>query len=862
MSLKHINARQSEIRALSIKALTEIFHQFDTSSHGLSPKQASAKLKEFGPNLVVGEIQEWLVIRFLKLFLSPLSVLLMVLSLVSYLTGEGKGALIIALMVFLSTTLSFFQEYRANKVAEKLKNLVTTKITVIRGGVKLIVDLSAIVPGDLIVLSAGDLIPADVRLIATKDLYVNQSSLTGESLPVEKSDLITTDQKDSAFDWPNICYMGSHITSGTAHAIVLKTGTRTFFAEIVRDTTQQTKQTSFDKGIQKYIWLMIRFMLVMVPLVFLINGLIKHDWLEAALFAVAVSIGLAPEMLPMLVTINLAKGALVMSKKRVIVKRLNAIQNLGAMDVLCTDKTGTLTQDEVILERHIDVSGKPNTQVLEFAYLNSHYQSGLKNLLDIAVLKHAEVHEKLHSADSYKKIDEIPFDFQRRRMSVVVQKNEENHILISKGAVEEIFSCCRYAQLGNELVPFDEEQRQRLKRVTADLNQDGFRVIAIAIKNEAIRHIPYSVSDETEMILVGYIAFLDPPKESAKPAIQALKDAGVQIKILTGDNELITQKICHDVGISVEHVVLGTHIDAMTDQYLADVAESTIVFAKMAPYQKARVIKALQMNGHVVGYLGDGINDGPGLKAADISLSVDTAVDIAKESADIILLEKNLLILHEGVVEGRRVFSNLIKYLKMASSSNLGNSISMVGASAFLPFLPMAPVQVILNDFLYDLSQTAVPTDNVDEEYLMRPQQWDMKSVAHYMFFIGPISSIFDCLTFAFLWFFLKANTIELSGLFQTGWFVQSLISQTLVIHIIRTGKIPFIESSPSPILLLTTLSICGIAIFLPYSFLADDLHLQRLPEEYWYGLAVLLTCYLLLTQLVKSFLVKRIGVV
>jgi Mg2+-importing ATPase len=853
------SAQLNELKTLSTRNLVDLYQYLDSTPQGLASKQAIDKLKEFGPNLVVGGAQDWPPIRFLKLFLSPLSVLLIALSLLSYLTGEGKGALIIALMVFLSTSLSFIQEYRANKVAEKLKKLVATKIAVIRNGIEFLADLSEIVPGDLIVLSAGDLIPADIRLIDSKDLFVNQSSLTGESLPTEKTHAVINSDGKSPFDYTNICYMGSHIVSGSARAVVLKTGSRTFFAELVRDITQQTKQTSFDIGIKKYIWLMIRFMLVMVPLVFLINGFVKGDWLEAALFAVAVSIGLAPEMLPMLVTINLAKGALAMSKKRVIVKRLNAIQNLGAMDILCTDKTGTLTQDEIILERHIDVSGQENPQVLEFAYLNSHYQSGLKNLLDVAVLRHVEVHEKLHDVDKYKKIDEIPFDFQRRRMSVIVQKNEETNILICKGAVEEIFSCCKYAQVGDNYVLLDDSHRQVLERVTADLNRDGFRVIAIAIKKEPIIHAPYGVLDESELTLVGYIAFLDPPKESAGPAIRGLKEAGVQVKILTGDNELITRKICHEVGISVNQVVLGSSINDMTDEQLADVAESTVVFAKMTPHQKARVIRVLQMRGHIVGYMGDGINDGPGLKAADVSLSVDTAVDVAKESADIILLEKSLLILHKGVIEGRRVFSNLIKYLKMASSSNLGNSISMVGASAFLPFLPMAPVQIILNDLLYDFSQTAVPTDNVDQEYLLKPQFWDMKGVAHYMFFIGPISSLFDYLTFAFLWFYLKANSQELSGLFQTGWFVESLISQTLVVHIIRTKKIPFVESSPSTALLLTTLVICVVTIFLPYSFLADGLHMQKLPEEYWYGIVILLACYLLLTQLVKSFLVKHL---
>jgi Mg2+-importing ATPase len=656
--------------------------------------------------------------------------------------------------------------------------------------------------------------------------------------------------------------MGSHVVSGMGDALVLKTGNASFFGELARETTAQTKKSSFDQGINRFTWLMVRLMAVMIPSVFLINGFIKGDWLEAALFAIAVGVGLAPEMLPMLVTINLAKGAIALSQKLVIVKRLNAVQNLGAMNILCTDKTGTLTQDEIILERHVDVNGKEDVRVLEYAYLNSHYQAGLKNLLDVAVLKHEEVHHKLHGENTYEKIDEIPFDFQRRRMSVVIRKNDQEDILICKGAVEEIISCCKYAQVEDKLVEIAKDDQLHLEKVVQALNNDGFRVIAVAIKQEARVDKAYGIPDESDLILLGYVAFLDPPKESAKPAIEALGECGVEVKILTGDNELITRKVCKEVGLAVDRVVHGSQIDDLNDSQLAKEVAITQIFVKMTPQQKARVIRILQSQGHVVGYLGDGINDGPGLKVADVSISVDSAVDIAKESADIILLEKSLMVLYQGVLEGRRVFGNIMKYLKMSASSNFGNMFSMLGASALLPFLPMAPIQILLNNLLYDFSQTAVPTDKVDPEYLQRPRAWDVGGLARYIFCIGPISSIFDYLTFAFLWFVLKANTPELSPLFQTGWFVESLLSQTLVVYVIRTGKIPFKESSPSLPLVVTTLVICTLGIVLPYTFLGAGFQMVELPDAYWYGLTLLLPCYLLLTQLVKVWFIRKWGVI
>ncbi len=852
----------SAIKELALSDLTSLYANLNSSSSGLSLEQWRKNYAAYGPNRFNFGKEISPVFQFIKLFFSPLAILLLVLSLTSYLTGEQRGAILIALMVFLSASLTFFQEYKSNKAAKILQSLVSTKVLVLRSGIESEVDLAQVVPGDVVRLSVGDLIPADVRIISSKDLFINQASLTGESLPTEKSHLSTALAAASSFDWMNLAYMGSHVVSGMGEALVLKTGNASFFGQVARETTTQTKKSSFDQGIDRFTWLMIRLMAAMIPAVFLINGLVKGDWLEAALFAIAVGVGLAPEMLPMLVTINLAKGAIALSKRRVIVKRLNAVQNLGAMNILCTDKTGTLTQDQIILEKHIDVNGKEDARVLEYAYLNSHYQAGLKNLLDVAILKHVDVHEKLHDANTYQKIDEIPFDFERRRMSVVVRRNNQEDILICKGAVEEIILQCKYAQVGNDLIELGKDHQATLQNVVDALNNDGFRVIAVAIREGSMSDRPYGISDESDLILLGYVAFLDPPKESAKPAIEALRACGVEVKILTGDNERITRKVCGDVGLPINQVMLGSQIDAFDDTQLVSRLAVTGIFAKMTPQQKARVIRVLQSQGHVVGYLGDGINDGPGLKSADVSISVDSAVDIAKESADIILLEKSLMVLYQGVIEGRRVFGNIMKYIKMSASSNFGNMFSMLGASALLPFLPMAPVQILLNNLLYDFSQTAVPTDLVDAEYLESPRAWDVRGLARYIFCIGPISSIFDYLTFAFMWFVLKANTPELSPVFQTGWFIESLLSQTLIVYVIRTGKIPFKESVPSWPLVMTTLVICAVGVVLPFTLVGDGFQMTPPPQLYWLGLALLLPCYLLTTQLMKMWFIKKWGLV
>jgi P-type Mg2+ transporter len=859
-----------------------VLARLESSLDGLLGRESEERLERYGENSVAHEEKKGPLRRLFELFATPLSLLLIGLAIVNELTGEIRGAIVIGLMVVLSVVLTFIQEHRSSRAAEKLRAMVHTTTSVRRKDkragvpeeinrvflvdirprppVSVEIPLAHVVPGDIVQLSAGDMIPADLRLLSAKDLFVNQAALTGEALPVEKFPAPAPAGVKSAIDLPNICFMGSNVVSGTAVAVVVATGGNTYFGGVASSMAAPRQLTSFDRGINRFVWLMIRFMLVMVPLVFLINGFTKHNWLEALMFALAVAVGLTPELMPMIVTINLGKGALAMSRKRVIVKRLNSIQNFGAMDILCTDKTGTLTQDKVILERHVDTAGVESSHVLELAYLNSYYQSGLKNLLDVAVLEHGEVAADLRIQEHFAKVDEIPFDFQRRRMSVVVSEDQATHVLICKGAVEEVFSVCTHVERNGELVAVEPGFATELEGVIRDLNEDGFRVIAVAFKEMTARSAPYGVADEAGLILTGYIAFLDPPKESAAEAIGMLHKHGVAVKVLTGDTEIVTRKVCRDVGLEVSHVVLGSEIEAMDDATLAEAAERATVFAKLSPQQKARVIGALHSRGHVVGFLGDGINDGPALKAADVGISVDTAVDIAKESADIILLEKNLLVLEEGVIEGRKVFGNIVKYIKMGASSNFGNMFSMLGASAFLPFLPMAPVQILLNNLLYDFSQTAVATDNIDPEYVEKPRKWDIGNIGRFMLYIGPISSIFDYATFFALYFLFNARTEADAGLFQTGWFVESLLSQTLIVHVIRTGKIPFIQSQASLPLFVTTISICLIGIWLPTSSFAVALGFTPLPTGYWFALTVILVAYLTLTQLVKSWLIRKFG--
>jgi Mg2+-importing ATPase len=738
--------------------------------------------------------------------------------------------------------------------------MVSNTATLVRDGTETEVPLKQLVPGDIIRLAAGDMVPADVRVLAAKDLFLNQAALTGEALPVEKKAASVSADIQNPLELTNLCFLGSNVESGSATAVVIHTGERTYFGSLASSIVGQRSLTSFDKGINKFTWLMIGFIAVMVPAVFLINGLSKHDWLEAFLFAMAVAVGLTPEMLPMIVTVNLSKGALAMAQKKVIVKRLNAIQNFGAMDVLCTDKTGTLTQGKIVLEKHLDAHGDPSEKVLHYGYLNSYHHTGLKNLLDEAVLDHEELEERLKAKEKYRKIDEIPFDFVRRRMSVIVEDETGLNTLICKGAVEEMLSQCSRVEVQGEVIEVLPEHDAKRRQIADSLNAQGFRVIALAYKQMpgAPDEPVYTVKDESDLILLGFLAFLDPPKDTAAEALQRLHNLHVNVKVLTGDNEIITTYICKEVGMPVENLLLGSQIEAMNEAELGEAASTTSVFARLAPAHKERIIRALQSKGHVVGFLGDGINDAPALKAADVGISVDSAVDIAKESSDIILLENSLLVLEQGVLEGRRVFGNIIKYIKMAASSNFGNMFSVVGASAFLPFLPMLPIQVLTNNLLYDFSQTTIPTDEVDAEWLTTPRQWTIDKLLRFILFIGPISSIFDYLTFFLM--LSVFNSWQNPALFHTGWFVESLFTQTLIIHVIRTNKLPFIESRASWPLIISSLIIVAVGVWLTVSPLADMLGFVPLPPLYWLYLAIMLLCYAVLTQVVKRWFVRRFG--
>ncbi|WOJ91813.1 HAD-IC family P-type ATPase (plasmid) [Methylocapsa polymorpha] len=887
-------ALSNEILAVSRATEAEIWLLLRASPEGLEPAEADDRLSRLGPNLIAQEGRPSILRELWGRAKNPLNALLLSLAGISYFLGDIRAAVVISVIVLLAVVTAFIQEHRSNDAAAKLRAMVKTVASVKRrnGGQGAGEDRSngfsdlpmeQLVPGDIVRLSAGDMIPADLRLLTAKDLFINQSALTGEAMPSEKSPEASDGSIADPFDAPNLCFMGGSVASGFGAGVIVHTGPKTCFGQLADRIAGRRELTSFDKGVNRFTWLMIRFMLVMVPAVFLINGFTKGDWLEALLFGVAVAVGLTPELLPMIVTVNLAKGAIAMSKKRVIVKRLNAIQNFGAMDVLCTDKTGTLTQDRIALKQHLDIRGEDSERVLEYAYLNSYYQSGLKNLLDVAVLQHVELGENLHLRHRYGIVDEIPFDFVRRRLSVVLAREgggaiferrwmarllrrlsgvrspeKGAHVLICKGAVEEVFSACKHYELDNKLGALDANHLAQAQTKTRALNEDGFRVVAVAYKEIINPKQSYSVNDETGLTLLGYIAFLDPPKESTGAAIAALNQSGVAVKILTGDNEIITRKICREVGLEVDRIALGPEIEKMSDAALADLAASVAVFAKVSPAQKARVIGALQSKGHVVGFLGDGINDSPALKVADVGVSVDAAVEIAKESADIILLEKSLLVLQEGVIEGRKVFGNIIKYIKMGASSNFGTMFSVLGASIFLPFLPMLPIQVLTNNMLYDFSQTAIPTDNVDADYLEIPRKWDIGNIFKFMVFIGPISSIFDYATFFTMLYVFNCWTNP--TLFQTGWFVESLLTQTLIIHIIRTAKIPFLESRASAALIITTVIICGIAVALPFTPVGDALKFTPLPPLYWPIVASFLLSYATLTHLVKSWFVRRWG--
>ncbi|WP_028562687.1 magnesium-translocating P-type ATPase [Paenibacillus pinihumi] len=853
----------------SVAMEEDVLEDFGTSRQGLSDSEAKTRLDRYGKNQITHDKTPAWYIQLLSCFKNPFILILLSLAAFSYFMDDDvQAVIIIGTMVSVSIIITFTQEYRSSRTAEKLKAMVKTTSTVTRIDGRKEIDMELLVPGDIIHLSAGDMVPADVRLLVSKDLHVGESALTGEAMPVEKMDTLPRGvlklarkqiKPSNALELNNMCYMGTNVVSGSATAVVVATGSNTYFGSMASTLVGKPPLTSFDKGVKSITFVLIRFMMIMVPIIFVINGFSKGDWWEALLFGLSVAVGLTPEMLPVIVAGNLAKGAATMARNKVVVKRLNAIQNFGAMDILCTDKTGTLTQDKIILEKHLDVRGKENQKVLEYAYLNSYHQTGLKNLLDVAVLEHAELTSMLGAEKNYHKVDEIPFDFNRRRMSVVLETKDNDHLLICKGAMEEVLSISSHiADENGNPVPLTGEMTEKVQTLVHNMNTDGLRVLAVAIKRTGARGEAYGIQDEKELMLVGYLAFLDPPKETAKTAIRALKENGIDVKVITGDNAAVTRKVCKDVGIKVNDILLGSSIEAMTDEQLADVAERTTVFAKVNPLQKARIVRVLKSKDHTVGFMGDGINDAVSLKEADVGISVDTAVDIAKESADIILLEKSLMVLEQGVIQGRITFGNMIKYIKMTASSNFGNMFSVLVASAFIPFLPMLPIHLLIQNLFYDISQLSIPWDRMDKEYLRKPQKWDAKSVSRFMVFIGPISSIFDITTYALMWYVFSANSVEHQTLFQSGWFIEGLLSQTLIVHMIRTEKIPFIQSRASaPVILLTSL-IMALGIYLPFSGFGSSIGLQPLPMAYFPWLVVTLLSYCVLTQIIKKWYIRK----
>lgn len=882
----------------------ETLEYLNTTLCGLEPGKVEENRSEYGSNKVTREKKKTLPQRLAGAFINPFTAILFCLALVSSFTDmifphfslfgcvpkdfDCLTVVIILTMVFLSGTLRFVQESRSGNAAEKLLAMITTTCTVTRKGQEMAeIPLDEVVVGDIVHLSAGDMLPADVRILDAKDLFVSQASLTGESEPIEKIPMVN-ETRDAITDYTNIAFMGSNVISGSASAVVVTVGDHTLFGSMASEVAHEAVETSFSKGVNAVSWVLIRFMLVMVPLVFVANGITKGDWLSAFLFGISIAVGLTPEMLPMIVTTCLAKGAVSMSKKQTIVKNLNSIQNFGAIDILCTDKTGTLTQDKVVLEYHLNVNGEDDLRVLRHAYLNSYFQTGYKNLMDVAIIQKTEEEEAddpqlVDLSEHYVKVDEIPFDFARRRLTTVVQNRDGKTQMVTKGAVEEMLSICSFAECDGKVRPMTKELKSRILATVDDLNEKGFRVLAIAQKSNPSPAGAFGVTDECDMVLMGYLAFLDPPKESTADAIKALKAHGVTTKILTGDNDKVTRTICKQVGLKVRNMLLGSDLENMSDQELAKAAETTDVFAKLTPDQKARVVSVFRENGHTVGFMGDGINDASAMKSADIGISVDTAVDVAKESADIVLLEKDLMVLEEGIIEGRKTYANMIKYIKMTASSNFGNMFSVLAASALLPFLPMESLQLIFLNLIYDLSCTAIPWDNVDEEFISVPRKWDASSVGSFMMWIGPTSSVFDWMTYIFMYFvfcplfvskgvlyndlashFAGADLVRMQtayvAMFQTGWFIESMWSQTLVIHMIRTPKLPFIQSHASAPLTLMTFTGIGVLTIIPFTTFGRMLGFVALPTAYFAYLIPCILLYMVLATSLKKAYVRHYG--
>ncbi len=831
--------------------VAEALRKIDSRPTGLTSMEVKDRLASFGYNRIGGKDREHWVVKLASYFKDPLILLLVCIGVIAYATGDPRTSVIIAVMAALSISLRFVQEMRADAAEQKIQSIVRKMATVQRNGSMIDVSLEEVVPGDIIQLNAGDIIPADLRMLSSKNLYVNESTLTGESMPAEKNSKSAVISR--ALEAQNLCFMGTYVESGTGTAVALVTGQHTYFGSLAHTIVSASEETAFDRGAKKFTILMLWFMAIMVPLVFLIIGAGKHDWYEAFFFSLAIAVGLAPEMLPMIVTVNLSKGAIDMSRKKVIVKRLNAIQNFGAMDVLATDKTGTLTTGSVVLIQHVDVNGHENESIIKYAFINSVFQTGLKNLLDEAVLHHHAKHEPA-IRKAYTKIDELPFDFDRRRMSVIVEgRADQERMIVCKGAVDEMLSVCTSVQNGSKIDHFNQTHVHQAHALVEKLGAEGFRLLALGYRTIPHKE-SYEIADEAKLTLLGFLAFLDPPKASAARAIRELRHDGVTVKILTGDVSIVAKAICSQVGLQVDEIMDGATVDALDDAALGERVEKVSVFAKLEPKHKVRIIQALQRLGHTVGFMGDGINDAPALKSADIGISVDTAVDVAREASDIILLEKSLRVLNDGVLEGRKVFGNIMKYMKMAASSAFGNMLSVLGASIFLPFVPMLPLQIIINNLLYDFSQSTIPTDSVDPEYLRVPRTWNIAALRNYIIAIGPLSSIFDYVTYGIMIFVFNAWTNP--TLFHTGWFVESLLSQTLIIHILRTGKIPFVQSRASLALIVSTTCVAAIGIWLPFSQFASTLGFVALPALYW----PLLIAMLMLYGIVVTFVTRALG--
>ncbi|MGV8141892.1 MAG: magnesium-translocating P-type ATPase [Candidatus Woesearchaeota archaeon] len=828
----------------------QILREFNTSKDGLCEADVRERIKKYGYNDPVKRDKKPVILEFLLKFTNPLIIILIAIGVFTLIYAEKFSAIFIFAMILISVFISFLQEHRSNKEVERLIEMVRVKIKVIRNKKIMDVNTHELVPGDIIEVSAGDIIPADVRLIYSKDLFMNESTLTGEAFPVEKH-YETLKKANSIYELQNMAFMGTSVVSGSATCVVLTTGKYTEFSHIARNIAKDNFETSFDKGIREFTWMMIKFVIGLVIFILVINTILKGNILESAMFALAVAVGLTPEMLPMLVTINLTKGARDMAKKEVIVKHLESIQNLGAMDILCTDKTGTLTEDRIVLEKYCNVSGKEDYDVLRYAYINSFYQTGLKNVLDDAILKHEPIKFK-----SIRKVDEIPYDFVRKMMSIVVDIHSDKHkglLLISKGAPEEIIRRCSKYELNGKVHRLNEKTKEKMDKQYVKWSSEGFRVIAVAYKPE-IKSSNYTKKEENNLILKGYLGFFDPPKQSAFHAIRSLEELGIEVKILTGDNELVTKSVCGELGLKIKGCITGKEMDTLNDVELKTIVEKNTIFARVSPMQKERIVDALQKNGHTVGFLGDGINDAPTLKKADVGISVNTAVDIAKESSGIILLKKNLMVLKEGIIDGRKVFGNIVKYIEMGASSNFGNMFSVAGASIFLPFLPMLPIQIILNNFLYDISQLSIPTDNIDKEYVQKPRPWNIESIKRFVIFIGPLSSIFDFMTF--IVFFMIFNAIPAQ--FQTAWFIESLTTQVLIVYIIRTNKIPIIESKPSMSVVLTTLFIVLFGLTITMLPVGRFFGFEPLPVKFLFTIYGIVAIYIVMTFFAKKKLMKK----